>query len=411
MLVVAHDIVSMNTSRQLGINTKEKTKSSEKLSSGYKINRSADDAAGLQISEKMRIQIRGLNRASDNIQDGMSLVQVADGALNETHDILHRMKELCVQAANDVNTSDERQVIQEELDQLKSEVDRIAKTTTFNEDVYPLLGGVYNPDIQPDDIQFIKGVGLAGRRFEVGATNCVINGKTYRPGDTFGVIGLWPWSKNKNQILMDTYTFDVTQPVVSGVSANLITALYLDDDGFVFYEDKTYQRKHYIGWDANGDFFGSENKAAFAELVTLENLERENFIEEKGVKLQVGAKAGQELELDMVKADSSNIGINEVCVFSQEMASDALELVDKAVDRVSTFRSKFGAYQNRLEYAQAVDDNTSENTQAAESRIRDLDMADEMVQYSKHNILEQAGQSMLAQTSKLNARVVDLLGG
>ena len=269
-MVVQHNLTAMNANRQLGITTGQQAKSSEKLSSGYKVNRAADDAAGLTISEKMRSQVRGLNKASDNAQDGISAIQVAEGALNETHSILQRMNELATQAANDTNTTVDRKAIQEEINALTSEIDRIQSTTQFN-----------------------------------------------------------------TQNLLD------------------------------------------------GSFTGKN--------------------------LQVGALKGQKISITISKMNAGKLGVSKVKVSSFASAGSGMSSIQKAIEKVSTQRSKLGALQNRLEHTVANLDNIAENTQTAESRIRDTDMAEEMVNYSKNNILAQAGQSMLAQANQSTQGVLSLL--
>ena len=270
-MVVQHNLTAMNTSRQLNGVTGALSKSTEKLSSGYKINRAGDDAAGLSISEKMRSQIRGLNKASSNAQDGISLIQVAEGALNETHSILQRMNELATQAANDTNTSTDRTAIQQEVDQLTSEINRIQSTTQFN-------------------------------------------------------------------------------------TMNLL----------------------------DGSFTGKN--------------------------LQVGSLCGQKIDIAISNMNASSLGVSGLKESSFDQAGAAMTAIQAAIDTVSTQRSKLGALQNRLEHTINNLDTTAENTQSAESRIRDTDMAAEMVQYSKNNILSQAGQSMLAQANQSNQGVLSLLG-
>ena len=270
-MVVQHNLTAMNTSRQLNGVTGALSKSTEKLSSGYKINRAGDDAAGLSISEKMRSQIRGLNKASSNAQDGISLIQVAEGALNETHSILQRMNELATQAANDTNTSTDRTAIQQEVDQLTSEINRIQSTTQFN--TMNLLDGTFT-----------------------------------------------------------------------------------------------------------------------------------------GKNLQVGSLSGQSIGISISNMNAASLGVSGLKVSSFSQAGAAMTAIQTAIDTVSTQRSKLGALQNRLEHTINNLDTTAENTQSAESRIRDTDMASEMVQYSKNNILSQAGQSMLAQANQSNQGVLSLLG-
>ena len=269
-MVVQHNLSAMNTNRQLSGVQNAQSKSTEKLSSGYRINRAGDDAAGLTISEKMRSQIRGLNRASDNAQDGISLIQTAEGALNEAHSILQRMNELATQAANDTNTSTDRTAIQAEIDQLTSEINRIQSTTQFN--TMNLLDGTFS-----------------------------------------------------------------------------------------------------------------------------------------GKNLQVGSLSGQKIGISIGNMNAASIGVSGLDVSSFTTAGAAMAAIQSAISIVSTQRSTLGALQNRLEHTINNLDTTSENTQAAESRIRDVDMATEMVEYSKNNILTQAGQSMLAQANQQTQGVLSLL--
>lgn len=271
-MVVQHNLRAMNSNRMLGITAGQQSKSSEKLSSGYKINRAADDAAGLAISEKMRRQVRGLTQASANAQDGISCVQTAEGALNEVHDMLQRMNELAVKAANGTNQTEDQNFIQDEIKQLISEIDRVAETTTFNE---------------------------------------------------------------KN--LLD------------------------------------------------GSF--------------------------SNIGLQVGAEgtSGNQINMSISKMSAGGIGVSGVSVSNASTAKSQISVVKAAIKSVSTMRSALGAIQNRLEHTIKNLDNVVENTTAAESQIRDTDMATEMVRYSNNNILAQAGQAMLAQSNQANQGVLSLI--
>ena len=273
-MVVQHNLTAMNSNRMLGLTTNSLAKSTEKLSSGYKINRAADNAAGLAISEKMRRQVRGLTQASTNAQDGISAVQTAEGALNEVHDMLQRMNELAVQAANDTNMTVDRQYIQSEIDALATEISRVATTTTFNEQ--SLLDGTFK-----------------NRLLQVGAEK--------------------------------------------------------DDDA-------------------------------------------------------------QTIAITISSMSATKIGVNALKVTNHEKAVDAIASIKSAMAKVSKQRSDLGAIQNRLEHTIANLDNVVENTTAAESRIRDTDMATEMVKFSNQNILQQAGQAMLAQANQSNQGVLSLLG-
>ncbi len=269
-MVVQHNMAASNANRQLGISTNTLSKSTEKLSSGYRINRAADDAAGLSISEKMRSQIRGLNKASSNAQDGISAIQTAEGALNEAHSILQRMNELATQSANDTNTIADRTAVQSEVNALTNELSRIASTSQFN-----------------------------------------------------------------------------TQNLLDG----------------------TFTRKN----------------------------------------LQVGALEKQKITISIGNMNAKALGVDSLDVKSFTKAGAAMTLIQKAISKVSGQRSDLGALQNRLEHTVNNLDNISENTQTAESRIRDTDMASEMVQYSATSIIQQAGQSMLAQANSQTQGVLSLI--
>ncbi|MBR5422097.1 MAG: flagellin [Lachnospiraceae bacterium] len=271
-MVVQHNLRAINSNRMLGLTNKTQSKSTEKLSSGYRVNRAADDAAGLAISEKMRRQVKGLSQASRNAQDGISAVQTAEGALNEVHDMLQRMNVLANQSANGTNTTTDRQYLQQEFQALQSEITRVASTTTFNEQ-------------------------------------------------------------------------------------NLLS----------------------------GSFTGKV--------------------------LQVGAENGQYITLSISSMSASGIGVGSaVFISTQAAASSAISSIKTALTSVSSQRADLGAVQNRLEHTINNLDNVVENTTAAESQIRDTDMATEMVAYSNNNILAQAGTSMLAQSNQANQSVLSLLG-
>lgn len=278
-MIVQHNMTALNANRQLNITNGSLAKKTEKLSSGYRVNRAADDAAGLSISEKMRAQIRGLDQASSNAQDGISLIQTAEGALNEIHSVLQRMRELTVQAANDTNVTADRRAIAKEIRALTSEIDRIATQTEFN--TMKLLSGRFS-----------------GKVLQVGA-----NGS-------------------------QTISLKIGAMTVSklGVSAGKIAA-----------------------------------------------------------------------KISMASANGKSI-------------TKLISVVNKAISKVSLQRSALGALQNRLEHTIANADNMAENLQSAESKIRDANMADEMVAYSSFSILQQAGQSMLAQANQSTQGVLSLLG-
>ncbi|WP_042195538.1 flagellin Hag [Paenibacillus camerounensis] len=299
-MIINHNIAALNTHRQLAVNTANTNKSIEKLSSGLRINRAGDDAAGLAISEKMRGQIRGLDMAAKNSQDGISLIQTAEGALNETHSILQRMRELAVQSSNDTNTDTDRASLQKEVDELAKEITRIANTTEFN-------------------------------------TKKLLDGS----------------AKNG-----------------TGVTTGGATA-------------------------ANLTF-------------------------------HIGANAGQNIELEINAMDAASLGVagtggasasgataatatSGISISSQASANAAITKINTAIETVSTERAKLGAYQNRLEHTINNLNTSSENLTAAESRIRDVDMAKEMMEQTKNNILAQAAQAMLAQANQQPQGVLQLL--
>ena len=284
-MIINHNMNAMNANRNMAQNVNALGKSTEKLSSGLRINRAGDDAAGLSISEKMRAQINGLNQASRNSEDAVSLIQTAEGALNETHSILQRMRELATQAANDTNVTIDRNSIDAELKQLSEEITRIGEQTQFN-------------------------------------TQNVLNG------------GLT----------------NATASSTQGIDLNF----------------------------------------------------------------QVGANQGQSIKVTFSAMNSNTLGVSHgagnLSVGSHEKATATISTINAAIEKVSTERSKYGAVQNRLEHTIANVDNAAENLQSAESRIRDVDMAKEMMTYSKHNILQQAAQSMLAQANQQPQQVLQLLG-
>ena len=401
-MVVQHNLTAMNANRQLGVTTGGQAKSSEKLSSGYRINRAGDDAAGLKISEKMRSQVRGLNKASSNAQDGVSLIQTAEGALNEAHSILQRMNELAVQGANDTNESIDRDAINQELDALTQELDRIASTTQFNKQ--NLLDGTFQ-----------------NKNLQVGA-------------NTNQKIEITITSMNAAAIGLTSFTFEKT-PAKSGVAGKLAGSFAkgIDVDGKTFSTKASAQT-------AAVSIAKNDTKALSGMMqfkITASGVNRVVYSTKSYAKVSFAyalcaarktvstAAATQystagSLSKHLVKSTwaavapvaptaattSTAKGAN---VATYEAANKTISMVQDAINKVSEQRSALGALQNRLEHTIANLDNVAENTQAAESRIRDTDMASEMVEYSKNNILAQAGQSMLAQSNQSTQGVLSLL--
>ena len=457
-MIVQHNITAMNANRMLGMTTGSLSKSTEKLSSGYRINRAADDAAGLTISEKMRKQIRGLDQASTNAEDGVSAVQTAEGALTEVHSMLQRMNELAVQASNGTNSTSDRQAIQDEISQLNTEIDRVAETTKFNE-IYLLKGddstkNVYMKGhdaglkgtltdsakeatfkVAAGALDAGKSVTIGGKEYTIGATvaegkavydsasngdTITVNGTAYKLADATdeakGEISKTDldakvvkgatieYGSNKATVLNDTKTTGVDDADSSVISAahavelmknELIAANKIGVTGGTVSIDGTpaYDK-------AKGVTFNI--KKGYAEVA-----DRLSF------NLHVGSDADMtnKINVDIETMNSAYLGIKGLNVAddSGNAATYAIDAIADAVAKVSEQRSALGAVQNRLEHTIDNLDNVVENTTSAESRIRDTDMAEEMVNYSKNSILQQAGQSMLAQANQANQGVLSLL--
>ena len=390
-MVVQHNLQAMNSNRMLGITTSSQSKVTEKLSSGYKINRAADDAAGLSISEKMRKQIRGLDQASANAQDGISSVQTAEGALGEVHDMLQRMNELAVQAANGTNSTSDRTAIQNEIDQLTTEIDRVAETTKFNE-TYLLKGDVKGSTktitLKPHD------AGLKGSMGKVDMTGT-------KPTVKFTV----PELKESDTIMIGGKQYTIK--TVENKDLDEITAANA-------YKLMSAELK-------KANEIGAEDPSK----VTVTDTSREFTIQlgqhtvakPLAFNLHVGADADMtnKISVNIETMNSAYLGIKDLNVVDNKdvspgaQATYAIDAIADAIQKVSDQRSALGAVQNRLEHTIKNLDNVVENTTAAESQIRDTDMASTMVEYTKNNILMQAGQSMLAQANQSTQGVMSLL--
>lgn len=397
-MVVQHNLTAMNANRQLGITTSAQAKSSEKLSSGYRINRAGDDAAGLKISEKMRSQIRGLDKASSNAQDGISLIQTAEGALSESHSILQRMNELAVQGANDTNESIDRDAINEELDALTSELDRIASTTQFNKQ--NLLDGKFeskNLQVGANSDQKISisignmNASALGLHNISGTTSQAQTGKKVT-GFTFGQYSTTTISAT------DTFSGQIDTAVTS---LQEIVSNAADSAGYMRQLNMTTGSAYYL--DAKNDKYLTANSAMLMDVFNMKDT----------ISTSLRSNAATYADTENVTADKVTVGkgttLTKPNVSDYASANATIDAVQKAINSVSSQRSALGALQNRLEHTVSNLDNVSENTSSAESRIRDTDMADEMVQYSKNNILAQAGQSMLAQANQSTQGVLSLL--
>ena len=460
-MVVQHNMQAMNANRMLNVTTSTQAKSTEKLSSGYKINRAADDAAGLTISEKMRKQIKGLDQASTNAEDGVSAVQTAEGALTEVHSMLQRMNELAVQASNGTNSESDRDSIQNEISQLTTEIDRVSETTKFNE-TYLLKGskGEKTKTLSAKDAgvagTLVDGAGtatltvalktgssvtVAGQTYTIKSGNAaatandsltkiqkdvsaatgpvIINGTTYiKTNDT--------WSAGTGT----TYSSaELSAKVTAGDKVKIGTS---DEVVALDYDDKNNITMTEAAGKINAALLqansvGATKGSAGVQTGTGKNNNTTKtkdftFTITKGqttVKndlvfdLHVGADADMtnKIGVNIATMDSKGLGIGGINVKDDSgvAATYAIDAIADAISTVSAQRSALGAVQNRLEHTINNLDNVVENTTSAESRIRDTDMAEEMVNYSKNNILAQAGQSMLAQANQSNQGVLSLL--
>ena len=549
-MVVQHNMSAANANRMMNVTTSSLSKSTEKLSSGYKINRAADDAAGLSISEKMRGQIRGLSKASSNAQDGISLIQTAEGALNESHSILQRMRELSVQAANGTETDDDREAVNNEIKQLQDELTRISDTTEFNT-MKLLDGSQAGPKGVSSTGNVTTGASIAKLK---GATATITAGDASGATVTFGkeymnidgaviVVDFSKLSEDDKNALKVKWADNTSSTVSkkaaeifektinnaideSGLSVEHVSVSASGTTGFKITSGstgidsviKTDDANHMYGTsDANGVFaktfdtatkdleaagttkYNGEaiaaDKAFYVEIngqklvaksaavnnsddmstvaknlqdqinaaiadyntntvaardeddkikdvvvsvtkdgrlsitsesgsVSLSDFGGEEVVKNLGldaastktaanggITLQIGANEGQTMNfgIDNMSAESLGVGAGKIDLSTQTKASTATTTIDAAIKKVSAQRSQLGAVQNRLEHTINNLDTAAENTQTAESRIRDTDMAKEMVEYSKNNILMQAGQSMLAQANQSNQGVLSLL--
>ena len=534
--VVAHNLQSMFSNRQLGITELNKAKSAEKLASGYKINRAADDAAGLAISEKMRRQIRGLKQGTDNTQDGISLCQVADSALSEVSEMLHRITELSVQASNDTNDKDDRQAIQAEINQILKEIDRVSDTTTFNEKkifcnpavekegidpeksketkrneaLQKLLKGTFDSvtapievspgqSISADDanaiIQLLSNVAIMGgalKRYEesykgvdldtilanakamqkylgektdILTDNCKV-GCNYIDNENYvadinsaGNMMKNGWARYPYSVeYYDSARLDYNHCYNLGIRADSPVAAFASlgmsevADTFRDYNynqrfegrinrstaDFSYAIERLLNskgirsgkiYDSISRIFNSEqvinpevNGQDVMDIATdiylmmtaqpeiPDNPSEEGEIVQKNVFwIQSGCEPDDGMYLEFGYMDTDVLGISEVSVLTGDKARETISRTKNALGIVSEIRSDIGAQQNRLEHTVKRQENTVENTIAAESRIRDTDMASEMVKYSNNSVLSQAGQSILAQANQSNQGVISLL--
>ncbi len=453
-MVVQHNLTAMNSNRMLGLTTNTQAKATEKLSSGYRINRAADDAAGLAISEKMRKQIRGLTQASANAQDGISAVQTAEGALNEVHDMLQRMNELAVKAANGTMSESDRNAIQNEIDQLTTEIDRVSTTTKFNE-TYLLKGangsvagslsytGVKASltalsftqtsanfkalDAQTGTARLAFGDAISGKKLTeintvldskassvklngAAATNTLISGKQIKVGNTTYVLieNTSASDSSKDKASASAVAKAINDAKIKGTAGggtSVTVKAFTSMDALT----SAIRRQ-----------FGSELKSVtsyYDETMGTIALKAEAFADLNDAinfSLHVGADSSSDnkISVNISMMSARGLGVNGLNIGGDTVdnGTKAIDIVADALQKVSDQRAALGAVQNRLEHTIANLDNVVENTQAAESAIRDTDMATQMVTYSNNQILAQAGQAMLAQSNQANQGVLSLLG-
>ena len=375
----------------------------EKLSSGLRINRAGDDAAGLAISEKMRAQIRGLNQASRNAQDGISMIQTAEGALSETQAISQRMRELAIQSANGTYTNEDRKLINQEFGQLKKEIDRIASDTEFNG------SKVLNGEKSGKDIQFSNGSVTAKDNNNSNVNNAnqkaaaVLLGTKLEEVNSLGegkfILKLTRDDNNVTVKLLDKSKFN-------GEKEYVMDSVFLKDGAKEQNKDDHTVKLSGVKFELKG--LKTNIKDA---QITEFNVELNNAIDSEtdGVKLQVGANQEQMIGVSIQNMRSRELGLGGIEVGTVEDAQEAITRVDEAISRISSQRADLGATQNRLEHTIASTDNTAENLQAAESRIRDVDMAKEMMNLTKLNVLQQASQAMLSQANQAPQQVMSIL--
>lgn len=399
---INHNLMSMNTNRQLGVNRGATQKSLEKLSSGLRINRAGDDAAGLAISEKMRGQIRGLDQASRNSSDSISLIQTAEGALNETHSILQRMRELAVQSANDTNTDDDRNELQAEVKQLVSELDRIANTTEFN--TKKLLDGSAKgvaAEIS-GSVKVNNNSALAIDETSLASLQAAAGTDSLKDG-AYMLIRV---NDDATTATVDTADYKLIGPDGKEITLSTSSDIQVGTNGLTF-------ATSIIGTAAANTLTitGLDEKMAVGESMTFVLGKHEDATSEldNSIMGQIGANSGQTMFISIGSMKAEDIGVSDIDISSKWGAATAIETVNNAISKVSHQRSSLGAIQNRLEHTINNLDTASENLQASESRIRDVDMAKEMTEYTKNNILTQAAQAMLAQANQQPQSVLQLL--
>jgi flagellin len=416
-MIINHNMNAMNAHRNMSTNTVSAGKSMEKLSSGLRINKAGDDAAGLAVSEKMRGQIRGLDQASRNGQDGISMIQTAEGALNETHSILQRMRELSVQSSTDTNTIEDRAQIQKEIDQLTSEVDRIGNNTEFN--TKKLINGNLASGVATAQATVMTGnVVLKVSGGALAASGLSIQALADANGNVFGIANndtITITGKKGTTYVSTTFTVGAATTLADLFSAISVAfgaaSVNIDATGNLHVTGAVGASNDIGGITITvKDSSNNVRNAATEKLSALAKSQDAADVRSDGTnEIFIGANQGQQLDINFSDMRASALGINGLKVETQSQANISITIIDNAIKEVSTERSKLGAYQNRLEHTIANLNTSSENLQSSESRVRDVDMAKEMMTFSKNNILSQAAQAMLAQANQQPQGVLQLL--
>lgn len=411
-MIINHNMNALNAHRNMGVNNTASGKSMEKLSSGLRINRAGDDAAGLAISEKMRGQIRGLEQSSRNASDGISLIQTAEGALNETTNILQRMRELAVQSANDTNTADDREQLQKEMTQLGEEIDRIANNTEFNtkkllngnmgKATTAVAGTVENKGNLKNDV-------TQATKFEELKD---INGNNLGIAENDEITATWSVGGTQYSASITVVKDDTLVKLKNKMEADpTINAVNIAAGAITVTAAKTGTANQINGLSIEVKSADGDRKEAASNALSsfATGTQAADTRTNGSANLQIGANGGQQLNLSIEDMRATSLGVSNLQVGTQSQANTAINVIDEATKRVSSERANLGAAQNRLEYTISNLDNTAENLTSAESTLRDVDMAKEMMEYSKNNILSQAAQSMISQANQQPQNVLQLL--
>ncbi len=427
---INHNISAINTNRLLASNNKSTSKSLEKLSSGLAVNRAGDNAAGLAISEKMRGQIRGLNQATSNANDGISLIQTAEGGLNETHAILQRMRELAVQSANDTNTDSDRKEIQKEVDQLTKEITRIATDTEFN--TKKLLDGNMAATLTESDANMDASVAAGSNLTASG--KYTVNYKAVAGHIASTLTSVTVTDPTGDPTTDGTYTHDGTgwkdagghdastaigKLTINGTPQKGATITVSGTGTAATFTNSAAEDAQFEITGVTGPNGESISKSAFnvkataagnAGGITTGNGSLEVTVDtSKALTFHIGANEGQNTRLTVQSMKAEDLGVSNIDLTSQATSDAAITTIDNAINTVSAQRAALGAMQNRLEHTINNLGTSSENLSAAESQIRDVDMAEQMSEFTKNNILTQAATSMLAQANQQPQNVLSLL--